>query len=94
MSAELLSDEGDELLVRFQVDDTGIGIEADKIGLLFTEFEQTDSVHHPPPRWHRPGAGHHTAPVAPDGRRGGRAQRARPQAAPSGSRPGCAAAKA
>jgi two-component system sensor histidine kinase/response regulator len=43
MSAELLSDDGDELLVRFQVDDTGIGIGADKIGLLFTEFEQTDA---------------------------------------------------
>ena len=44
MSAELLSDDGDDLLVRFQVDDTGVGIAADKIGLLFTEFEQTDSA--------------------------------------------------
>jgi two-component system sensor histidine kinase/response regulator len=40
------AEEGDELLVRFEVRDTGIGIAPDKLGLLFTEFEQTDA---PPP---------------------------------------------
>ncbi|MEI7437102.1 MAG: ATP-binding protein, partial [bacterium] len=40
--AKLLEDSLDGLLVRFEVTDTGIGIEADEIDRLFKVFEQLD----------------------------------------------------
>jgi len=42
ISAKLLEDRCGELLVRFEVVDTGIGIDGDKIGRLFQSFEQAD----------------------------------------------------
>jgi len=42
LRARLLEDDGDELLVRFEVADTGIGIASDKIERLFHAFEQVD----------------------------------------------------
>jgi PAS domain S-box-containing protein len=41
--ASLLEDVGDELLVRFEVTDTGIGIAPDKMSRLFQDFEQADA---------------------------------------------------
>jgi len=41
--AILLKDSGDELLVRFEVQDTGIGISASQMGNLFRTFEQADA---------------------------------------------------
>ena len=43
LRARFLGDCGDELLVRFEVADTGIGIAPDKLKRLFTPFEQGDS---------------------------------------------------
>jgi PAS domain S-box-containing protein len=43
MRADLLSESAGELLVRFQVTDTGVGIAPEKIDLLFHEFEQADA---------------------------------------------------
>jgi PAS domain S-box-containing protein len=40
LSANLLKESGNDLLVRFQVQDTGIGIAPDNISLLFQPFEQ------------------------------------------------------
>jgi len=42
LRARLLEDGGDELLIRFEVADTGIGIAPDKVDRLFHAFEQVD----------------------------------------------------
>ncbi len=43
MRAKKLEERGDEILVRFEVQDTGIGIEPDKLSGLFEAFEQVDA---------------------------------------------------
>ncbi len=43
LGAGILEAQGDELLLRFEVQDTGVGIEPDKLAGLFEAFEQTDS---------------------------------------------------
>jgi len=43
LRAKKLEEQGDEILVRFEVQDTGIGIEPDKLSDLFEAFEQGDA---------------------------------------------------
>jgi two-component system sensor histidine kinase/response regulator len=43
LRARLLDEQGDELLVRFEVEDTGIGIALDQMTRLFQAFEQADA---------------------------------------------------
>jgi len=43
LRAALEADDGDTLLVRFEVEDTGIGIAGDKLGALFQAFQQVDA---------------------------------------------------
>ena len=42
LGASLLQDDGNDLLLRFEVEDSGVGIEADKLATLFLAFEQAD----------------------------------------------------
>ncbi len=44
LRAKLVEENGDDLLVRFEVQDTGIGISPDKVANLFQVFEQADST--------------------------------------------------
>ena len=43
LRAKLLEDKGDDLVVRFEVEDTGIGIPPDKMATLFLPFEQVNT---------------------------------------------------
>jgi len=43
LRARLLADSGGELLVRFEVADSGVGIAPDAVGRLFRSFEQADT---------------------------------------------------
>ena len=43
LRARLLEEQGDQLLLRFEVSDSGIGIEQDKLARLFTDFAQADA---------------------------------------------------
>jgi PAS domain S-box-containing protein len=40
--AMMVSEQGEELLLRFEVEDTGVGIEPEKLPRLFQDFEQVD----------------------------------------------------
>ena len=67
LRAKLLRDDGDSLLVRFVVEDTGIGITAAQLPRLFLAFRAGRCVDHAQVRRHRAGPGDQPAAGAPDG---------------------------
>jgi two-component system sensor histidine kinase/response regulator len=68
---------GDQLSLRFEVEDTGIGVEPRTLGTAVQRLRTGRQLHHAPVRRHRAGAGHHPQAGRADGwqRRG--QQRAR-----------------
>ena len=64
------------LLVRFEVQDTGIGIAAGQAAAAVPRLRAGRRLDHAQIRRHRPGPGHHPAPGRADGRRGRRRQHA------------------
>ncbi len=86
----LVEETENDVLLRFSVRDTGIGIPADKIDLLFEKFSQVDASTTRQLRRHRPGPGHLQATGGVDGRRDRREQSKKAKARSSGSPPALA----
>ena len=68
LRAVLLNESDNGLLIRFEVEDSGIGVDPEKLPGLFRAFEQADTSITRKYGGTGLGAGHHPAPGATDGR--------------------------